>query len=407
MEALATKTMLLLRLDANGRVLEASPSDLVPVGTLLSDAVLPGDRAAVEAMLRAARRGEPAWGTVTLQRDSTLQRCDVACIPGELGTSRWLLRLRADDALPPFEDEEELERWLGRFLIREIEIGLLVFDRAALLRYRNAPAVRFLTGRESALPLGTPWSVVVERLLDDFPSARAVIDALHASVAEGRALHQLELERRDGAVLSLDYLPVHVGQETVAHVLRMRDITLRRRAERRAASAEQRYRDLVELVPVVVYRTPLGDHAASAYVSPQIESLLGYTPEEWLAEPGMWLRHLHPEDRAWVTEAIARVVEQGGEFSHEYRMIRRDGSFVWVQDWGRVRTDETGGAFIHGILLDITARKEADRARAEAEARLRALVEAMPAVLYVCEPEPIRLPDGLLCYPFLYLNDQV
>jgi diguanylate cyclase (GGDEF)-like protein/PAS domain S-box-containing protein len=406
-EALLTKTMLLLRLDANGRVLEASPSDLVPVGTLLSDAVLHGDRAAVEAMLQAARRGEPAWGIVTLQRDSTLQRCDVACIPGEFGTSSWLLRLRADDALPSFEDEEELERWLGRFLIHEIEIGLLVFDHAALLRYRNAPAVRLLASRESELPLGTPWSVVVERLLDYFPSARAVIDALHASVAEGRALHQLELERRDGAVLSLDYLPVHVGQATVAHVLRMQDITVRRRAERRAALAEQRYRDLVELVPVVVYRATAADTVETSYVSPQIERLLGYTPEEWLAERGMWRRLLHPEDQPWIMAAIERAVREGKEFSLEYRMVRRDGSIVWIQDWGRVRTDESGCTFIHGVMLDITERKEAERARAEVEARLRALVETMPAVLYVCEPEPIRLPDGLLSYPFRYLNDEV
>jgi diguanylate cyclase (GGDEF)-like protein/PAS domain S-box-containing protein len=406
-EALLTKTMLLLRLDANGRVLEASPTDLVPVGTLLSDAVLPGDRAAVEAMLQAARRGEPAWGTVTLQRDSTLQRCDAACIPGELGTSSWLLRLRADDALPSSEDEEELERWLGRFLIHEIEIGLLVFDHTALLRYRNAPAVRLLASRESELPLGTPWSVVVELLLDRFPSARAVIDALHASVAEGRALHQLELERRDGAVLSLDYLPVHVGQATVAHVLRVRDITVRQRAERRAALAEQRYRDLVELVPVVVYRATAADTAETSYVSPQIERLLGYTPEEWLAERDMWRRHLHPEDRPWITAAIECAVREGKEFSLEYRMVRRDGSIVWIQDWGRVRTDESGCTFIHGVMLDITERKEAERARAEVEARLRALVETMPAVLYVCEPEPIRLPDGLLSYPFRYLNDEV
>jgi len=399
--------MLLLRLDANGRVLEASPSDLVPVGTLLSDAVLPTDRAAVEVMLQAARRGEPAWGVVTLLGTGSLQPYEVACIPGEFGTSRWLLRPQPVDELPPLDDEAELERWLGRFLIREIEIGLLVFDRAAVLRYRNAPAVRLLTGQESGLPQGIPFTVIEQLLLVQFPSSSAAVSVIREALSEGRALFQVELERRDGATLELDYLPVRPGNVPSAHILRLRDITVRRAAERRAASAEQRYRDLVELVPVVVYRAPLGDHAASAYASPQIERLLGYTPEEWLAEPGMWLRHLHPEDRAWVTEAIARVVEQGGEFSHEYRMIRRDGSTVWVQDWGRIRTDESGNTFIHGVLLDITARKEADRARAEAEARLQALVEAMPAVLYVCEPEPIRLPDGLLCYPFHHLHGQV
>jgi len=406
-EALLTKTMLLLRLDANGRVLEASPSDLVPVGTLLSDAVLPGDRAAVEAMLQAACRGEPAWGEVTLQRDSTLQRCDAACIPGEFGTSSWLLRPRAPAEDPLLDDEAELERWLGRFLIHEIEIGLLVFDHAALLRYRNAPAVRLLTGQESALPQGIPFAVVEQLLLVQFPASSAVISVIREALLQSRALHQVELERRDGAILELDYLPVRSDEATVAHVLRMRDITVRRRAERRAALAEQRYRDLVELVPVVVYRATAADTAETSYVSPQIERLLGYTPEEWLAERGMWRRHLHPEDRPWITAAIERAVREGREFSLEYRMVRRDGSIVWVQDWGRVRTDESEGTFIHGVMLDITERKEAERARAEVEARLRALVETMPAVLYVCEPEPIRLPDGLLYYPFRYLNDEV
>jgi hypothetical protein len=84
-EALLTKTMLLLRLDANGRVLEASPSDLVPVGTLLSDAVLPGDRAAVEAMLQAARRGEPAWGAVTLHETARFSAATPPAFPASSG----------------------------------------------------------------------------------------------------------------------------------------------------------------------------------------------------------------------------------------------------------------------------------------------------------------------------------
>ena len=63
------------------------------------------------------------------------------------------------------------------------------------------------------------------------------------------------------------------------------------------SSAGEDYRRLVERLPAIVYSCELGEHGRWRYVSPQIELILGYTPEEWMADPTLWSRQLHPDDR--------------------------------------------------------------------------------------------------------------
>lgn len=164
---------------------------------------------------------------------------------------------------------------------------------------------------------------------------------------------------------------------------------------------------LWDQLPVVVYRVPLERTGGARYVSPRIEQLLGYPPAEWLQEPGMWQRRLHPEDRERVLAEVRRAVATRGEFMLEYRMIRRDERVVWVQDWGRVQWERDGGVFLHGVLLDVTDRKEAEYQRRELQSRLHALLQVIPAVIYAVDPEPILLPDGMPAYRWQYVNDAI
>ncbi len=154
----------------------------------------------------------------------------------------------------------------------------------------------------------------------------------------------------------------------------MLDITERKDAEEKLRQAELRYRSLVEHLPAVVYIDAIDDLSTAVYVSPQYERLLGYTAEERMGDPGLWLRQIHPADREWVLAESKRTNRTGDPFAVEYRMIARDGRVVWVQDEAEVIRDETGAPlYWQGVLLDISERKHAEQGLAKALEQLRSL----------------------------------
>ncbi|HEY7457100.1 MAG TPA: PAS domain-containing protein, partial [Solirubrobacterales bacterium] len=157
------------------------------------------------------------------------------------------------------------------------------------------------------------------------------------------------------------------------------------------SAAGDDYRRLVERLPAIVYSCELGERGRWRYVSPQIEQILGYSPEEWMAEPGLWTERLHPEDRQRALEQETRKAasENGTGPPIDYRMITRDGRVVWILDEAVLEPDREGIPVWHGVLYDITARKQSEgelrRAAAQqaAVARLgrHALQDVDPAKL--------------------------
>ena len=136
------------------------------------------------------------------------------------------------------------------------------------------------------------------------------------------------------------------------------DITERKQAETRLGVAEQRFRTLVDQIPAVTYIDPVDDPETSLYTSPQIEKMLGYTPQEW-REGKLWPKCLHPDDRERILAADERF-EAGGEepFSEEYRLLARDGSVVWVREEAVLLKDEAGEPlYWQGVFYDLTERK--------------------------------------------------
>src|SRR3954454_25309600 len=147
--------------------------------------------------------------------------------------------------------------------------------------------------------------------------------------------------------------------------------------EDRLLAAEAKYRTLVEQLPLVTYIDALTESATSLYASPQVESLLGYSVEEWLGDPEFFPKLLHPDDRDRILALVAHCNETAEPFEAEYRLITRDGRTVWVQDESLVVQDVDGRKLFPQVyLLDITARKESDQRLAAAHAVARVTAEA-------------------------------
>jgi diguanylate cyclase (GGDEF)-like protein/PAS domain S-box-containing protein len=130
--------------------------------------------------------------------------------------------------------------------------------------------------------------------------------------------------------------------------------------ERQLRETEAKYRALVEHIPAIVYVDVVDDRMTTTYISPQIRDVLGFEPEEYVADPDLWYRQLHPDDRERALGEYLAGRTSGGSFTFEYRLIARDGRVVWIQDCGAVLRNGRGEpAFVQGVMTDVTDQKKA------------------------------------------------
>ena len=160
-------------------------------------------------------------------------------------------------------------------------------------------------------------------------------------------------EELEAAQLIADGAAEEGGPGLLTLLLRRDDL------ERELHDAERRFRTLVERLPAIVYEAEPGADGQWLYVSGFVENLLGFTPEEWRADPHVWARNLHDDDREAVLAAEERL-SAGERIAIEYRMHARDGSVVWVRDESAHVVGDDGRHLIEGLLTDITDRKAGD-----------------------------------------------
>lgn len=146
---------------------------------------------------------------------------------------------------------------------------------------------------------------------------------------------------------------------------------------------EAKYRTLVEQIPMVTYIAPLDKASGTFYISPQIEAVLGYSPEEWLADPGLWVKLLYPEDRDRVLAEVqgAHLNSDGAVFRSEYRLLARNGAVLWLRDEAlAVKNERDEPEFLQGIMFDVTDRKHFEEQLKSSHERMRDLAAHIEAV---------------------------
>lgn len=138
--------------------------------------------------------------------------------------------------------------------------------------------------------------------------------------------------------------------------------------------SEARYQTLIEQIPAVVFMAFLDKGIGEAYVSPQIEAILGFTQEEWLNDPVRWYQQIHPDDKdRWSVEA-AELFLLGNPLKSLYRVIARDGRVVWFHCEAKMVRNQDGRPwFIHGVGFDISELKIAEEALKKSAEQLKTL----------------------------------
>jgi len=209
------------------------------------------------------------------------------------------------------------------------------------------------------------------------------VETLRRLLANETQTEALErrLVRKDGSSVWGNLTASLVREPSVQDVyvaMVLEDIGERKLAEEQRREAELRYRRLVEQLPAITYVQPLDAIGKTLYISPQVESMLGFSREEWMADADLWGRQIVPEDRARVLTERARSLTVGDLFSCEYRVRTRDGRVLWLRDEAVTIRDDGGRAmFSQGVMIDMTeGKRSAEQVEALSE-RLRNILEGI------------------------------
>lgn len=194
----------------------------------------------------------------------------------------------------------------------------------------------------------------------------------------------------DYLVKQSDYLhrlPVVISNAIAQNQLAREQAALR--------SAERRFRILVEQMPAAVYTDLADEYSSAVYISPHIEDILGFTPEEWLENPRTWIERVHADDRERVLNHLRITHLSHSDFNLDYRFLHRDGHEVWVRDVAKLILDEDGQAsYWQGILFDITTERETVERIRKSEERFRRIFHASPIATCVISLNDDSLIDA-------------
>lgn len=125
---------------------------------------------------------------------------------------------------------------------------------------------------------------------------------------------------------------------------------------------ESLYRRLIHTLPDVLWTAD--ERGQTVFVSPNVEELLGYGPEEIYGDGGgIWPGRIHPEDREDVLRTYAALFRERVVFSVEYRMQRKDGTWIWIHDRSMSTYEKDGVLLADGMFSDVSERRRRDHMR--------------------------------------------
>ena len=237
-----------------------------------------------------------------------------------------------------------------RVAMESTEDGMAILDGNGAHVYANSAFARMVGLPSAQAVLGKTWQQVYDpRDVTQFEAE------VRASVQRtGKWSGQIALHRPDNTTLPIEMAITLMAPNGTVCVAR--DISDRLNAEHARAEAEIKYRTLIEQVAAISYIAEIGVTGQWFYVSPQIETMFGYSPEEWLATSRDWLRYIPGEDHP-IVFAAEEANARGERSQSEFRIVRKDGQTIWVNDTAVVVRGSDRHPVVEGLIVDITDRK--------------------------------------------------
>lgn len=257
-----------------------------------------------------------------------------------------------------------------------LQDAVLLVDREGCIAFANRNSAAMFGHAHGAL-IGMP----VEQLVT--PEFREEHARLRAeAMASGRARPMgsglaIQACRADGTTLPVDISLSPFGPEPVTFMLAcIRDMSEHARLTGEVRKAEERYRMVVTSASEVFYRVSMsGDSLRGQveFVSPQCERITGISPAEFVANAGLWLECVHPDDRPVLFATTQEILQNGQEGSRSYRLRHvRTGEYRWVADRVVPLHDASGRVCgYQGVARDVTEQRRAEQAKRTLEEELR------------------------------------
>lgn len=281
----------------------------------------------------------------------------------------WVVSRRLNER----EVEQRTEHAQLQALLDSTPDGIMTVDERDEIRSANHKAEQMLgypPGRLAGLAIGDLVPAGPRSPLSSYLAAFGTGQRRSSTTIE------LELVREDGSGLpaELGLAKLELADEDLTIVI-IRDIGSRREAEMALRQSEERFRTLANQIPGVAsieIEDPESPYKfETEFISPQIFDLIGWTPEEWIADPELWIRVVHPDDRARCLEAASEAYATKQPYRVEYRMITRAGDTRWVSEVS-VKRGSPDDPRWHGVMTDITDKKSMEQVVREKDAAVRA-----------------------------------
>lgn len=273
---------------------------------------------------------------------------------GDLAMAAPKAQARAQDIL----DGIGLDAQTFRNILESVPDGIMVVAPSGVIGFINAQVESLLGYRREELVGKHVEMLLPERYRSRHARSMAEFTADPVPRAIGGRSDLLAL-CKDGrelpVAISINAVDIKSHDHTVVAI---RDVTESRRLSEAQRQAEQSLERLTESAKAVRWEADI-DTWTISYISPHVESLLGYSVEQWM-KPGFWLEHVHPIDRERVSSLCKESSTKGLDHEFDYRMLRADGRPVWFHDMVSVIKRDGVPVKLQGILMDISQRKFAE-----------------------------------------------